>query len=393
MRIKITLILLIVISLSIYTIYGNSIFNSSIAQEIDYSAPFDFLSSEQYSSDMDMFLDNNENSNSTTTALSHLGKGDSTSFMDNEKSSPIDNEGNPELTDGFHIDNEKVKNSLFDESELFDTKDNNLDMKTDAHLHNDEVKDLDTISDKIFQDSKINSDENKIAIVNFDDSWASQYNNAKPILDKYQFKGTFYIICDSIEGKNKLTWKQVHTLQEQGHEIGSHTMGHENLDVISAGAKTHEIVDSKKCIEEEGINVNSFSYPFNSGDDNRETLELVSNNYDFARTAGGHEGSNNFGKYYGYERYTIIGWSHDAERKENNYSDSQMFNIFTDYLYRFSDQGAKIGGIPIIIYHNIDDDIGPYNTSTDLFESEMQYLYENGFKVITMNEVFGLNGQ
>lgn len=46
--------------------------------------------------------------------------------------------------------------------------------------------------------------------------------------------------------------------------------------------------------------------------------------------------------------------------------------------------------IPIIIYHKIGDmQDDAYSTSNDLFESEMSYLYENGFKVITMDKVFG----
>ena len=45
--------------------------------------------------------------------------------------------------------------------------------------------------------------------------------------------------------------------------------------------------------------------------------------------------------------------------------------------------------MPIIIYHKIGDIEDTHSTSVDLFESEMNYLHESGFKVITMDQVFG----
>lgn len=340
---------------------------------------------------MDMFIDGKKDGESIAGSIDLADKVDSNISMENKKKlfSNYNDRTDLTLADNMMIDD--LENTLTDKFNSTGPTDNPSIVKEDA-MNRGAIQEIEPRSEETIQVPKTSPSDEKLAIINFDDGWLSQYDNAKPILDKYQFKGTFYIVCDYVEGKNKMTWEQIHALDNEGHEIGSHTMGHENLDSISADAKIHEIVASKKCIEEEGINVNSFSYPFNSGDDNKETLDLVSKNYDFARTAGGHEGSNNFGKYEDYERYTIIGWSHDAERKENNYSDMRMFNVFKDYLNRFSDQSTKIGGIPIIIYHNIDDEVGSYNTSIDLFESEMEYLYKNGFKVITMNEVFGQNG-
>ena len=38
----------------------------------------------------------------------------------------------------------------------------------------------------------------KVIIINFDDSYKSQYTYAKPILDKYGFKATFFEVCNWI---------------------------------------------------------------------------------------------------------------------------------------------------------------------------------------------------
>ena len=41
-----------------------------------------------------------------------------------------------------------------------------------------------------------NNIRNKVVILNFYDDVKSQFTNAKPILDKYGFKGTFFIVCN-----------------------------------------------------------------------------------------------------------------------------------------------------------------------------------------------------
>ncbi len=38
----------------------------------------------------------------------------------------------------------------------------------------------------------------RLAILNFDDGYKSQFTNAKPILDMYGFKATFFITCNFI---------------------------------------------------------------------------------------------------------------------------------------------------------------------------------------------------
>jgi hypothetical protein len=40
-----------------------------------------------------------------------------------------------------------------------------------------------------------NGSNNKIVIINFDDSFKNQFLYAKPILDKYGFKATFFEVC------------------------------------------------------------------------------------------------------------------------------------------------------------------------------------------------------
>jgi peptidoglycan/xylan/chitin deacetylase (PgdA/CDA1 family) len=119
----------------------------------------------------------------------------------------------------------------------------------------------------------------KAAIITFDDGMLSQYTYAKPILDKYNFKATFYIICNKVDKENRMNWNDIHILEEEGHEIGSHSMNHKRLSKLSEEEIEYEIIESKKCLQENGFDVTSFSFPYNDGDNNKNILKIITENY------------------------------------------------------------------------------------------------------------------
>jgi peptidoglycan/xylan/chitin deacetylase (PgdA/CDA1 family) len=74
----------------------------------------------------------------------------------------------------------------------------------------------------------------KLVILNFDDGRKTQFTQAKPILDKYGFKATFYIVCKYIEKKpGFMDWDEVTQLYEEGPDIGSHSADHLDLSKLS----------------------------------------------------------------------------------------------------------------------------------------------------------------
>ena len=77
-----------------------------------------------------------------------------------------------------------------------------------------------------------------------------------------------------------MSWEQLIEMRDSGLvEIGSHTCNHKRLSAsLSSDQLEHEIKDSKLLLEEKLVSpITLFCFP--NGDYNRETLELVKNNY------------------------------------------------------------------------------------------------------------------
>ena len=258
----------------------------------------------------------------------------------------------------------------------------------------------------------------KAVIITFDDGMLSQYTYAKTILNKYNFKATFYIICNSVDKENRMNWNNIQILEEEGHEIGSHSMNHKRLSKLSEEEMKYEIIQSKICLQENGFNVTSFSFPYNDGDNNKNILKIIADNYYIARTAfeplmlfqcrsENIEDDNDDDKYENqchhqystennenelqsdFKKYTLTGLSHEAYKKSGGYSDEEMFEQFIEIVESQTKYNTEnsINAIPILIYHSVDYSGDDYSINPDLFEKEMEYLFENGYKIFQMKDI------
>jgi peptidoglycan/xylan/chitin deacetylase (PgdA/CDA1 family) len=243
------------------------------------------------------------------------------------------------------------------------------------------------------EQSKNKINQQKVVILTFDDGYKSQYSNAKPILDKYGFKATFYIVCNYVgSGDNRMTWEEIKSLQQEGHDVASHTMNHDDLSTLSPEKVEYEVSQSKQCLLDQGIKPKSFAYPFNGGSDDPAVISAVASHYDLARTAtdplaflGCNEAS---GSECDTNKYTIMGWSHDSEKKSNTYNDQQMFERFVEVVNSQDEYNTNgVDAVPILIWHKIDNSNEEYSTSTNLFDAELKYLHDNGFTVLTMADL------
>jgi hypothetical protein len=123
-------------------------------------------------------------------------------------------------------------------------------------------------------------------MINFDDSYKTQMLFAKPILDQYGFKATFFEVCGWI-GKypiSKKSWQDLAALRQDGMDIESHTMTHAHLNTVSTNKLYYELGFAKQCFAAHGYQVPIFGYPGNLGSDNKTVINVVAKYYSLART-------------------------------------------------------------------------------------------------------------
>lgn len=112
-------------------------------------------------------------------------------------------------------------------------------------------------------------------VITFDDGNIDNYNNALPILKKYGFVATFFVVETYVNGTDMISTDQVKELIQNGWEIGSHSKTHPHLPNISEDLLAGEIRMSKLGLEEKlGVPINTFAYPF--GEINDNIIRLIS---------------------------------------------------------------------------------------------------------------------
>ncbi|GIW64484.1 MAG: hypothetical protein KatS3mg092_0417 [Patescibacteria group bacterium] len=136
----------------------------------------------------------------------------------------------------------------------------------------------------------------------FTTSWDDGYPLDKKLLSfliKYNIKGTFYI---PLQNKERQVMKRnyIKKIYSLGMEIGSHTLTHPILTKIDENQAQHELIESKKKLEEIIKKpVISFCYP--KGKANPNLLNLVKKaGYKLARSTVLFHTNLKFDPFYAY---------------------------------------------------------------------------------------------
>jgi len=106
----------------------------------------------------------------------------------------------------------------------------------------------------------------KPIILTFDDGGETVFTNALPILQKYGFTGTAYIVYNYVGISAYMNADQIRALYAAGWEIGSHSISHVDL-TVRTDRQMDEIVDSRTKLQTLlGVPILTFAYPFGSYD-------------------------------------------------------------------------------------------------------------------------------
>jgi peptidoglycan/xylan/chitin deacetylase (PgdA/CDA1 family) len=116
-------------------------------------------------------------------------------------------------------------------------------------------------------------DARKLVGLTFDDGYADFATTAVPILRRYGFTATVYVLADRLGGSNEwdagapekplMTKAQVREVADAGMEVGSHGLRHLSLPLLTPRRLAAEVGHSREILGElVGWPVPSFAYPY-----------------------------------------------------------------------------------------------------------------------------------
>jgi Polysaccharide deacetylase/LGFP repeat len=211
--------------------------------------------------------------------------------------------------------------------------------------------------------------------VTFDDGWASQYNNALPILNKYGVPATMYVLSGSIDTPDYMTQAQVRAFASRGDEIASHTVTHADLTKVTAAQLDTELAQSKTRLQQLFGPTAAVDFASPYGASNPTTTAAVQ-------------------KYYATQRNTDVGYNAQASFNRynilvQNVDSSTTANTVQGWITNAKNSNTWL----VMVYHEVGASIGAdiYHTDTAVLDSHMAAVKNSGLPMVTIRQ--GVNAQ
>ncbi|MDB5167569.1 MAG: hypothetical protein JWN26_714 [Candidatus Saccharibacteria bacterium] len=204
----------------------------------------------------------------------------------------------------------------------------------------------------------------------FDDGWSSIYNYGLPLLQKYGFVSTQYLISGYLNQPSYMTTAQAQAFQAAGSEIGSHTVSHPDLTTLTSAQLTSELADSQTTLRQLfGSSVAAdFASPYGSYNDT--VIAAIQQYYQSHRSVNeGYNTKDNF------DPYDIL---------VQNITTSTTPADVADWVANASAENAWL----VIVYHNVNPTgvFDDYTVSTANLDAELQIVKNSGIPVKTTNQ-------
>jgi peptidoglycan/xylan/chitin deacetylase (PgdA/CDA1 family) len=107
----------------------------------------------------------------------------------------------------------------------------------------------------------------KSIVISFDDGRPNNYTTAAPIVEKYGFRATFFVVPGRIGTDREMTAAQISDLAARGHEIANHTLDHVDLTSVTFDQARAQIRLAGDVIQSlTGLRPVALAYPYGPTD-------------------------------------------------------------------------------------------------------------------------------
>ena len=222
----------------------------------------------------------------------------------------------------------------------------------------------------------------RLVVLTFDDASRSHVTVAAPLLKKHGFGATFFVsegFDFSTNKRDYMTWDEIAQLHRDGFEIGNHTRDHKAPSQRTRKGPSSSSKPSARCLAHGIPRPVSFAYPGNTLD--KDVLPILHGlGIKFARRGGAPEYPYDKGRGFAYEP----GLDHPLLIPSAG--DARPAWTLDDFKRAVSQ--AKGGKIAVIQLHGVPDTAHSWvNTPAPLFESYVNYLADNGYRVIALRDL------
>ncbi|MDP3881930.1 MAG: polysaccharide deacetylase family protein [Nanoarchaeota archaeon] len=208
----------------------------------------------------------------------------------------------------------------------------------------------------------------------FDDGLMTYYTKVYPSMKARGLNGTIYAMANwtedggKFEGREILDFAHLRSMQDDGWEIASHGVKHKKMTPLSDSELEEELYLSKAILEENGLKITSFAFPFGHFDD--RTVNVASKYYQTSRPL-----------FLGYNEKDNIDW----QRLRSRWVMSSNYNgDVCSWIAYAKEKDYWL----ILTFHNVEENKSTqWDTSLYDFNEILRCTVEMGVPVKTIREV------
>lgn len=224
-----------------------------------------------------------------------------------------------------------------------------------------------------------------VVSLTFDDGTADHVQ-AAALMEKHGVRGTFYVNSSRLGAAGRLTTANAVKMQQDGHEIGGHTVTHADLPTLTPEEQARQVCNDRVTLMKAGLKATTFAYPY--GDQNAGVQQVTKNcGYNAARGVGGIVSP---GTCKGCPYAEKIPPTNGFDiRTPDSVKPSTTLEMMENYVLQAEQNN---GGWVVLVLHRVCDNCDPYAANPQMLDQFLSWLSEraaDGTTVKTVHQVIG----